>query len=378
MKRSGAIRGARWAMGVALITIGVMARGQSARPAGPLTEEGELGGAAFRIDIPQGWNGGLVMYAHGYERVAPARRGYNLVIVEAARRIGYAVAQSQYSVQGWAAREGILDTEALRRHFVAKYGRTYPTIIAGHSQGGAISFRTIELYPEVYDGALPMCGTAEPALKFFKERVFDMRLLFDYFFPGLPGSVVEFPDGERTMETVSAKARELIDAKPEAAERFVRMVNLPDVNSIPGVIGFWSEILRELTARTGGNAFDNRNTVYAGSEDDARLNREIPRHAADRGAVEYLRRWVTVTGRISDPVVAVHTFVDQLVPVESVRHMEQLAQLAGTTDLFVQLYVDRVGHCAFNAEETLEALTRLDRWVRTGERPPPGDITRTP
>jgi pimeloyl-ACP methyl ester carboxylesterase len=95
----------------------------------------------------------------------------------------------------------------LRRYFWGRFGRTRPTIIAGDSQGGAITFRTIELYPEIYDGALPMCAVAEPALRFFKERVFDMRLQFDYTFPGLPGSVLEFPDGERTLANY-ARGRE--------------------------------------------------------------------------------------------------------------------------------------------------------------------------
>ena len=34
--------------------------------AGPRLETGEINGAKFRIDIPENWNGGLVMYCHGY------------------------------------------------------------------------------------------------------------------------------------------------------------------------------------------------------------------------------------------------------------------------------------------------------------------------
>ena len=30
-------------------------------------EEGEINGAAYTIIMPEDWNGGLVMYAHGYE-----------------------------------------------------------------------------------------------------------------------------------------------------------------------------------------------------------------------------------------------------------------------------------------------------------------------
>lgn len=345
------------------------------RPKGLLTETGDIAGAEFRIDIPENWNGGLLMYAHGYviEYQIP---NFNEPIVRVGHRFGYAVAQSKYSRQGWAAREGVLDTEALRRHFVQKYGPTFPTIIAGHSQGGAITFETIERHPEVYDGALPMCTTSEPALQFFKQRVFDMRLLFDYFFPGLPGSVVDFPEGRATFGVVTAKARELIDKNPELAQKFVRMVNLPDVQSIPGVIAFWSELLREMQVRTGGNAFDNTNTIYVGSDDDAKLNREIPRHAADPKAQEYLRQWVSVTGNISDPVISLHTFIDQLVPAESCANYERLTAVNGTDNLFVQLWVNRPGHCAFTEDEMADALSKLITWIIEGKKPAPGEITK--
>src|ERR1700680_1959097 len=32
-------------------------------------ETGEINGARFRIDMPEKWNGGLVMYCHGYAAV---------------------------------------------------------------------------------------------------------------------------------------------------------------------------------------------------------------------------------------------------------------------------------------------------------------------
>src|SRR5579863_5968367 len=32
-------------------------------------ETGEINGAKFRIDMPEKWNGGLVMYCHGYNAV---------------------------------------------------------------------------------------------------------------------------------------------------------------------------------------------------------------------------------------------------------------------------------------------------------------------
>jgi pimeloyl-ACP methyl ester carboxylesterase len=344
------------------------------RVQGPVHEEGEFNGAAFRIDIPENWNGGLVMYAHGYTPVSREPE-FNEMMVKVANDQGLAIAQSKYSRQGWAAREGTLETESLRRYFVRHYGRTSPTIIAGHSQGAAITYKTIERYREAYDGALPMCGTAEPSLDFMKVRIFDMRLLFDYFFPGLPGSVVDFPDGEATMSKTFMKAQAMINEKPEEAAVFARLVELPGPDSIPGVIAFWSEILRELQIRTGGNAFNNLDTIYIGSEDDATLNREIPRYASDPESVRYLGAWVTNTGRIDDPVLSMHTLVDQLIPADRPDTYKQLTQIMGTDEFYSQVYVDRVGHCNFTEEETAEALRLLLHWIESGERPAKIEVT---
>lgn len=341
----------------------------------PITEEGEIAGAKFRIDIPTNWNGGLVMYAHGYAMVTQVPQ-FNLDMVKAAHQLGLAVAQSLYSRQGWAAREGILDTEALRRYFVAKYGPTSPTIISGHSQGGAITYATIEQFPEVYDGALPFCAAGPSALGFFKDRTFDMRLLFDYYFPGLPGSAVEFPDGTATFANVMGKATELVKADPEKAKAFAEMTTLSSPDAIPGVIAFWSEILRELKDRTGANPFDNTDTIYSGSADDTKLNKDIPRHTADPKAAEYLEQWVTMTGEISDPVLALHTLVDDLIPPPFANQYAQLAKLAGTSNLYAQSWTQGTNHCAFTLEETIEALSQLLEWIKTGKRPTPGDWTK--
>lgn len=358
-----------------LIVITLPAFAGDKRVDGPVTETGDIAGAEFLIEIPKNWNGGLIMYAHGYSMVGTGSP-FNTSMVRVGHELGYAVAQSRYARQGWAAREGVLDTEALRRYFVNTYGETYPTIIAGHSQGAAITYYTIEHYPEYYDGALPMCGTAEPALSFFKRRVFDMRLLFDYYFPGISGSVVDFPEGEKTFAKALAKANELVKAHPEEAARFIRMVNLPDVQSIPGVIAFWSEILRELQVRTGGNAFDNRDTVYEGSDDDARLNRKISRYASDARSVEYLRQWVTIEGDARDPILALHTLVDPLITATAGNAYDDLAVGQDNSDRFVMQYVDRIGHCNFTDAETKAALESLTQWIKRDKRPVAGEITR--
>ena len=340
----------------------------------PIHEEGTLAGADYRILIPENWNGGLVLYAHGYveEYIKPK---FSNGMVAAAGRMGYALAESKYSRQGYALREGVLETDALRSHFETKYQETWPTIIAGESMGGMITLAMIERFPEVYDGALAMCTPTDGALEVFKRESFDVLLLFERYFPGLSGSVVAFPHGRDTFDVISKEVRALIAADPERAKAFINLAVIPSVDDLPDIMGFNAEILRDFYERLGGNAFDNRNTMYVGLRGDDTINQEIARFEAEPVAEEFLIKWSTPTGVISDPVVLLQNTVDPLVTSESKRRYEWLTTLAGTSELFLPLWVHRVGHCAFNDDEGTEALKRLDHWIRRGTRPQGGEIT---
>src|SRR5262245_36049158 len=94
------------------------------------SETGTLNDAAFRIDIPAEWNKALVMYCHGY-LPASVPPNVNDLRINLLRNSfvtrGYAFAVSAYRVQGWAVKEAIEDTEALRLHFISKYGKPRET-----------------------------------------------------------------------------------------------------------------------------------------------------------------------------------------------------------------------------------------------------------
>lgn len=372
-----------WIIGAALtlLTTCTIAFAQN-RPSGPVKEAGEINGAPFRIDIPEKWNGGLMLWAHGYNVVFRKydglESGIGPAVVEAGTSLGYAVAQSAFSRQGFALKEGVLETEALRQYFVKKYGGASPTIIAGSHLGGTVAMDLLERYPDVYDGALSGGAPREPALKWLKERVFDMRLLFDHFFPGLPGSVVKFPDGVNTYVKVREKVAEIAAKQPDRVAVFCRTVNIKRVDELPNVIAFYSEVLRELMERAGANAFDNRNTIYTGSDDDLKLNREIPRYSADAAAAKYLREWSTPTGRIKKPFLTINKLVDDIVPVENAKYYEQLTQIVGASELYVQMYNARVERPSITGPEIKAGLVLLTKWIKEGVRPTPGLLKTNP
>ncbi len=337
-------------------------------------ETGEINGAPFRIEIPANWNKGLVMYCHGYETVGAktnvADPKPNPIRDEFIKR-GFAVAQSAYSTQGWAVKEGVEDTESLRKYFVKKYGPPSESIVLGHSMGGVITVATIEKYPEVYDGALPMCGPLNATINGFQRRIFDMLVTFEFYFPGTIGDVGKVAP---TAKLDTEKLKNAMQVEPAKAAMFAKRFSLKTPLEVMGVLDFFYKINAELQQRTGGNPFDNRNTIYGGFEDDVALNRGIKRYAADAKAREYLRQHYSPTGRIADPVLTMHTTYDQLVTAADVLDYESTAKLAGTQDLFVAKFVVANGHCIFSPAQTGTAFDELLQWIHNKKKPEAGEI----
>ncbi len=339
-------------------------------------ESGKINGASFRIDVPAGWkNGGLVMYCHGYQTAGSPPANHDNPRAKALRDVflsrGFAFAQSDYRAQGWAVKEALEDTEALRRHFVSKYGKPGETYITGHSMGGFITIAAMERFPDVYKGGLPMCGPLSPALDFFEDRVFDMVVTFEYLFPGTLGPAVSIP---ADTSEAPAKIRAAIKESPEKAAVFARRFEVGTAEELPGVLAFFQNILKEMERRAGGNAFDNRNTIYTGFGDDPAINRGVKRYPADPKARDYLRQNYTPTGRITRPVLTVHTTYDQLVIARHVNSYDVIAALAGAQDLFVAGYVAERGHCNISAPRTGAAFDALLGWSRGGPRPAAGEL----
>jgi pimeloyl-ACP methyl ester carboxylesterase len=353
--------------------VSTSAGAQEAKPEKTL-EEDTLNGAPFQIEVPANWNKVLVLYCHGYQ-LAGTRANLkdpklNLLRSAFVTR-GFAFALSGYREQGWAVKEAIEDTEALRRHFIKKYGQPRETFIMGHSMGAVVTLATIEKYPDSYQGALPLCGPLDVILNGFQERIFDMLVTFDYLFPGSIGPLVKIT-GISILDRKKVKAA--LDAAPEKAAMFARRYQIATVNELPGVLAFFYELNRELQKRARGNPFDNRDTIYDGFDDNAEINRGIKRYAADPQAREYLRQYYTPTGRVSDPVLTLHTTYDQLIPGRYVSAYDGIARLAGTQDLFVARYVVARGHCNFTLPQTMSAFDELLNWARNGKKPEHGEF----
>jgi len=347
--------------------------------AAPKVEVGTINGAAFRIDIPENWNGGLVVYCHGYSPVAVKYKedAANPLIAVFTNK-GYAVAQSGYAAGGWAIQEGSVDTESLRRYFIAKYGAPKETFLTGHSMGGFLTMMLMERYPTIYDAGMPMCGPLAAAESFQSRGAFDAMVLFNHYFPGvLPPDPTRIPDGFVTTtgdKALIGKILSALETSPEKAASLRKQNNLKSNQDLAGTLAFLVYLIKELNIRAGGNPFDNRNIIYNGTIDDNVVNSLIPRYPADPHALAYLRENYTPTGKIAKPMLAIHTSYDPLVPVSIPNTYSTLVELAGTQNLFVQQFVKHDGHCAISPEETSAGFSELLQWKKSGTRPAGGEL----
>ena len=344
------------------------------------TFTGTLDGSPYRIDMPNEWNHMLVVYYHGY-----AQQPVTFHIAEKlnARQTPmferhYAVAQSAYSLPGWALPQAYPETESLRKYFGKKFGMVKETYVAGESMGGALVMVTLELNPKPYMGGLDLCGAVGPTFESF-ERRFAMRAAFDHYFPNLLGSLVPVPGDFLADQPTRDKVAAALAKNPIATTEMRTMLGVHTDTTLGSDIVYFTFVVGEMQRRAGGNPFDNRNYLYTGtnltsSAGDYELNDNVRRYSAVPKAREYLMSHYYPSGRLQKPMLAVHTLYDPVVPPTQLALYDHMVQAAGFGENLVQQYVKREGHCNVTAEEVGHAFDELVEWTHRGVRPTPGAL----
>lgn len=358
-----------------LISTFAHAKASDIAPGNAKSEFGALEGAAFRVDVPEKWNGGLVVFFHGYavtpveleegERISPMFDGM------LAR--GFAVIQSAYSATGWAVEEGAADSERLRKAFVAKHGAPKETFVAGMSMGGTLTVMAIESQPDVYAGALSLCGALEPSDRLM-QRDFALLAAFDYYIPNVLGPLDPVPASFEPTDAFVAKVTSALRKHPKGARAVQAWYGVGDQKTLPDVIAFNVYEVREMQQRVKGNPFGNADLVYTGSGDDFALNAGVRRYRADPAAFARMAKFYSPTGKLEKPFLALHDTGDPLVPAGTPFEYALSVGRAGKGANFVQQLVNRNGHCVFTPEEIDRAFGELLEWVHDGKRPPSGKL----
>jgi pimeloyl-ACP methyl ester carboxylesterase len=337
-------------------------------------ETGMLDGASFRIDMPQKWNGILLVYYHGYsetpvtfDKAKPNPLGTGFASA------GYAVAQSGYSVTGWAVEQAIPETEALRQYTIAHYGQPKETYVLGHSMGGHLTMATIESYPNRYDGALPLCALLEPA-SLAIGRGGALIAAFDYYYPGLLPEPLHISATLPLDDALVKKVLAALPGNPTGHAEMLALGHFKNDADLASVMVFYTYIQRDFEQKIGASVLDNHNMIYTGGADDNALNDGVKRYTASPTALGYLKTWYTPTGVLERPTLAVHTTYDPVIPADTVGEYADIVQRAASSENFVQQYVKHDGHCTITGQETAAALGELIRWKRTGVKPSAGAV----
>jgi pimeloyl-ACP methyl ester carboxylesterase len=352
------------------------------------TFNGSAGGALYQFIVPQSWNGQLIVYAHGYADpaapIALPSTPEEQQIFQAAASQGFALAISSYSQNGWAVKEGAQDVHALQDLFAAKVGKPSRTYLVGVSMGGLIAVDLAENFPTKYDGALSICGVVGGAPMNW-QRSGDGRVLFNYFFPGvLPADFLHAPDldstvGGPTFNTIANALAAGFAAPGNPTLQFASVAGLTGSSPNELIYSAFSLVtsnFNEMMQRTQGkNFYDNTNTVYSGSANDTLLNARMQRFQAMPDAVEYVAKYYTPTGKLSIPVLTLHTTQDPTVPFSQEAAFAAVVAKAGASPFLVQQSADRYGHCNLKPTEILNSFQALVGWVNYGVKPVGGNVT---
>jgi pimeloyl-ACP methyl ester carboxylesterase len=361
----------RWWVGAAVVLLLAMPAAARAQVVpGPCTTGLLASGAASLFCVPVlGWNGQLVVFAHGYVDPddplgfqLPELDGVPVPLV--VQSMGFAFATTTYRTNGLAILEGVDDIRLLLAAFRASNPAPTRTHLVGVSEGGLVATLLAERFPSLVSSTLAACA---PIGNFRLQINYlgDFRVLFDYFFPGvIPGSAIAIPPGVvQNWETVYAPAvTAALVANPARALELMRVAKAAyDPSNLATVVTSALNILRynvkgtnDATVKLGGNPFGNRLTWYFGSSNDLRLNLTVRRFAASPAAIGAMHAYET-NGDLRVPLVTLHTTADEAVPFG-----HELLYLT-KVDLFdrgrfLPIPVARYGHCNFTAQELLASF----------------------
>jgi len=369
-------------------------------------------GATYEIQVPANWNCTLFLYSHGYVTPGsdnPATDVGDPVTGAWLLGHGYALAGSSYATTGWAIQQALPDQISTLDTFDQQVGQPRRTIAWGHSLGGIITAGLVQTYPARFSAALPMCGVLSGGVATWNTAL-DSEFAFQQLIaPSVQVVHIANPTANLTaadqavaaaQQTAAGRARiALAAALGDTPGWFTPLSPEPAANDYAAQESnqylwdtqvdypFVFALRAELEARAGGNPswttgvnyfaqlakspdFAEVVALYKAAGLSLRGDLATLQHAtqisADPAAVKYLAQNISFNGRISMPVLTMHTTGDGLVIPENEQAYASVVGRAGNSGLLRQIFVSRAGHCAFTPAETITAAQTLLRRLATG------------
>ena len=370
---------------LALVTLALTASPAPADP--PALREGVHEGANYVISVPAPWNGGLVMFAHGYEGEGAGRGSVQRsTLAGHLAASGYAWAASGYRSRGYRPDWFIADTLALRELVIKELGQPRWTIIHGLAMGGHVAISSLELHPDIYQGGFIECGNVDGtgiadwlfAYSAAAEYLSGLRMLdlpsadFDALvngaWLGLMGSPGGYTERGRRFDSVVKHL-----AGGDLPFRLEGMKQAYTRNIVPRHPGPWR--VQEFTRHA-----DTRSIRYDIDPglglDAATLNREVRRIMPAPGARsrETNPVFAELTGQIRVPLMTIHETADFRVPFRLQQNYRRRAVAAGRGHLLVQRASRWPGHCVFDSAMREQAFDDLVTWMERGVAPAGDDV----
>ena len=384
---------------------------------------GTIGVAAYRIEVPAGWNGTLFLYSHGYvptgsDKVAVAAPGVDAT----AWLLGhhFAIAGSSYSSTGWALEDAFTDQIALLDYFDKHVGKPARVIAWGHSLGGIVTAGLIQQYPDRFAAAMPMCGVLAGGIATWNAELDSAFAFRTLLAPASNLQLVHITDPAANLR-LALDVFTQAEATPEGRARLAlvgALIDLPgwfdprlpepaaaDYVAQAAAQALWESRVdftfafryrAELEQRAGGNPSWNTGVDYAhllsmstdreevkalyaaaglDLQSDLRTLDGGVRVKADPAAARYLDRYISLDGNLNIPVLTMHTTGDGLVVSPNESAYADAVGAASRSGMLRQVFVHRAGHCTFTPAETIAAaqviLKRLDtgQWDESALKP---------
>jgi pimeloyl-ACP methyl ester carboxylesterase len=349
---------------------------------------GKYEGGLYRIEIPDNWNGDLVLFAHGFASNAGQNGSLLRVGVHRFREHivthGYAWAASSYRCNGYVPGQGLLDTMLLSDLFKQSNGGRAPTRtwLTGESMGGHVTLLGMQEFPTAFAGGLAMCPAGPE--------------LFDYY--AAMSAAAEVVSGVSfhadSVQQDLAKINEAFGKPPDYTAKGRQMAGVeiavsggPRPFAIEGLASrfaanYGTSMGALLGSTTPSNrAVDTAHITYAvdealGLSADA-LNKNARRKNGEpefRGTSSPYEEVAQFDAKFERPVMTMHGTGDLFVPIFLERTLKRAAKAAGTERLLTQR-IYRIGaHCQFSQAEMTKAFDDLVAWVKTGQKPQGDDV----
>lgn len=355
-------------------------------------------GSHYLIAIPPAWNGTLVLHAHGgpllgeprLERVRDDLQRWSIF-----PRAGYAWAASSYRQGGVAVVAAAQDTERLRRIFLRHVAQPRHVLLHGQSWGASVAARGAELYTEgkPYDGVLLTSGVLAGGTRAYDFRL-DLRVVYQYLcrnhprpeepdYPlwmGLPqGGIMNGPELRQRLDEclgLGHPAAQRSAAQVGKLRALTAVLRIPE-GSVQGHMNWATWHFQDIARRYHWRpVFGNRGAAYAGSDDDAALNRGVARYAADPQAVAAFAADADPQGRIPVPVLSAHAIHDPTAFVEMQHRFAQTMREAGRQSLLAQAFTSDRDHSYWSDASYVALAGALVDWIERGQRPSPLGIAQ--